>query len=83
MRPPQPTARTSRLKGTDSRGLRRLVFWHVPKPKTAKTRVHVDLASKDPAAMIKRLVALGATVVEKHPAWTVMADPEGNEFWLG
>jgi hypothetical protein len=72
-----------RLKATDPRGLRRLVFWRVPEPKTAKTRVHLDLASKDPRAMVDRLVALGASVIEEHPAWTVMSDPEGNEFCIG
>jgi len=29
---------------------------------------------------IDDLLALGATVVEEFPDWTVMADPEGNEF---
>jgi hypothetical protein len=72
-----------RLKATDSRGLRRLVFWRVPEPKATKTRVHLDLASKDPAAVVERLVALGASVIEVHPAWTVMSDPEGNEFCVG
>lgn len=72
-----------RLKATDPRGLRRLVFWKVPEPKTTKTRVHLDLASKEPAAMIERLTALGANIVATHPAWTVMSDPEGNEFCVG
>ena len=36
-----------------------MVFWRVPEPKTAKTRVHVDLASRTPAEEVARLVALG------------------------
>jgi hypothetical protein len=72
-----------RLKAVDPRGVRRLVFWRVPEPKTAKTRVHVDLASRDPQATVAKLVALGAREVEARPGWTVMADPEGNEFCVG
>lgn len=52
----------------------------VPEPRSAKTRVHVDvrLGAPDPAA----LLAAGARVV-RHPAedpWWVLSDPEGNEF---
>jgi predicted enzyme related to lactoylglutathione lyase len=62
-------------------------FTKVPEPKQAKNRVHVDLTTSDPDA-IPRLVALGATVVEEHELpggrhrWTVLRDPEGNEFCL-
>jgi catechol 2,3-dioxygenase-like lactoylglutathione lyase family enzyme len=52
-----------------------LVANPVPEPKSAKNRVHLDLVG-DPA----RIVAHGATVVGEHPRWTVLADPEGNEF---
>jgi hypothetical protein len=72
-----------RLKAPDSRGVRRMVFWRVPEPKTAKTRVHIDLASTTPEAEVQRLLALGATLVQQLPHWTVMADPEGNEFCIG
>jgi hypothetical protein len=60
-------------------------FNKVPEPKQAKSRVHVDLISPDPT-IIQRLTALGATVVDHHEvtggshAWTIMRDPEGNEF---
>jgi hypothetical protein len=59
-----------------------LVFDVVPEPKTVKNRVHwdVDVAS---AAAIEDLVARGATVLrtpDDDISWTVMADPEGNEF---
>jgi hypothetical protein len=33
--------------------------------------------------MVTKLVGLGATVVATRPAWTVMADPERNEFCIG
>jgi hypothetical protein len=48
----------------------------VPEPKTAKNRVHVDVHARSLAG----LEALGATVMEPFPRWTVMADPEGGEF---
>jgi hypothetical protein len=49
--------------------------------------MHIDLASKEPGAEIERLVGLGATMVERREgngtSWTVMLDPEGNEFCIG
>ncbi|WP_155370774.1 VOC family protein [Catellatospora vulcania] len=57
-----------------------------PKPKTVKNRVHVDLATTSPAhqaELVARLEELGATradIGQGDVAWTVMADPEGNEF---
>ncbi|MGN6782541.1 MAG: VOC family protein [Marmoricola sp.] len=57
------------------------VFGPVPEPKTVKNRMHWDLYG-DPEALLAR----GATYVAEVPgrtrpvAWTVLADPEGNEF---
>ena len=60
------------------------MFAKVPEPKTGKNRIHLDLMTPDPKAEIARLVELGATRVadmkEYGYEWTVMADPEGNEF---
>jgi hypothetical protein len=60
------------------------LFNRVPEPKTAKNRMHVDVATPDPEAEIERLVELGAArvrdVEEYGFSWTVMRDPEGNEF---
>lgn len=52
-------------------------FWflEVPEGKTAKNRVHLDVFFD-----ADELIARGATLVERHPRWTVLADPEGNEF---
>jgi hypothetical protein len=54
-------------------------FVPVPEPKTVKNRIHWDVTSAD----IDLLVAAGARVL-RHPdeeiRWTVMADPEDNEF---
>ena len=65
-----------------------LVFVPVPEGKTVKNRLHIDLAphtSQDRDAEIQRLLDLGATKVdvgqdEQEVTWTVLADPEGNEF---
>jgi hypothetical protein len=60
------------------------IFAKVPEPKNAKNRMHLDLTGPDPEAEVARLVELGATRVadmdEYGYTWTVMADPEGNEF---
>ena len=56
----------------------------VPEARSGKNRIHVDLGGGSRAAEIPRLVGLGATVVAEHElpglVWTVLADPEGNEF---
>ncbi|MCQ4211459.1 VOC family protein [Streptomyces longispororuber] len=59
----------------------------VPEPRAAvKNRVHLDLASTSAAhqaELVARLRALGATPVDVGQGdvpWTVLADPEGNEF---
>ncbi|MGH8776877.1 MAG: VOC family protein [Jiangellaceae bacterium] len=55
-------------------------------PKIVKNRLHVDVApypDGDHAAEVGRLTALGATRVDIGQgtvSWTVLADPEGNEF---
>ena len=60
------------------------LFLKVPEAKSAKNRFHLDLTADDPAAEVERLVGLGATRVadkdEWGHRWTVMHDPEGNEF---
>lgn len=61
-----------------------LLFQKVPERKIAKNRVHIDWRSDDRAAEVARLVALGASEGPTRGlgdlTWTVMADPEGNEF---
>ena len=90
---PRPRPRTRTATGP------RLFFQRVPEGKTAKNRVHLDLRAAPGLegeermaaleAECERLVALGATRVERHepaPPMTaghiVMTDPEGNEFCL-
>jgi hypothetical protein len=55
-------------------------------PKTAKNRIHLDLAStsrEHQEAEVARLEKLGATPVDigqGDVSWVVLADPEGQEF---
>lgn len=44
------------------------------------TRVHLDIETDDVEAEVARLVALGATEVERIHSWVVMRDPVGTLF---
>jgi predicted enzyme related to lactoylglutathione lyase len=69
-----------------------LGFMKVPEPKVVKNRVHLDLyvAEGTLEDEVERLVSAGARAIEtlRDPiegyldpcVWTVMQDPEGNEF---
>jgi hypothetical protein len=52
-------------------------FWfnRVPEAKHVKNRVHVDVYGD-----VEALLRGGAALVARHEHWTVVADPEGNEF---
>ena len=81
---PESSAEFATIGGDDEqRAEPALYFNKVPETKRAKNRVHLDLADPEPAA-VDRMVALGATAVANHRfgnhRWTVMQDPEGNEF---
>jgi len=73
----------------------RLLFLWVPESKVAKNRMHLDLNVTDRESSLEsrttaidkevdRLVELGASKIAEHGSdeqnWTVMHDPEGNEF---
>jgi predicted enzyme related to lactoylglutathione lyase len=63
-----------------------ICFMPVTDAKTVKNRVHLDLTTSaaDRDQEIERLLALGARKVDVgqsgEESWTVLADPEGNEF---
>jgi hypothetical protein len=59
-------------------------FQKVPEPKVVKNRIHLDLHAEVMADEVARLQGLGATFVAERSLgeirWTVMEDPERNEF---
>ena len=61
-----------------------ILFQKVPEPKTAKNRAHIDFDAGDMEAEVARLIGIGGSVVARHNLgdfrWTIVADPEGNEF---
>jgi hypothetical protein len=64
-----------------------LVFVTVPEDKAGKNRLHLDLAphtTDDRDAEIARLLERGAMRADvgqrDDTSWTVLRDPEGNEF---
>ncbi|MCC7371053.1 MAG: VOC family protein [Chloroflexi bacterium] len=62
----------------------RVWFVLVAEPKTVKNRVHLDINLR-PGETLNWLVSLGATILTPafttpRQRWTVLADPEGNEF---
>jgi Glyoxalase-like domain len=76
----------------------RIYFQRVPEPKAAKNRMHLDLRVSDGPGIpvelkrsqiqptVDKLVGLGAVVIgeveDMGSVWTVMQDPEGNEFCI-
>jgi catechol 2,3-dioxygenase-like lactoylglutathione lyase family enzyme len=72
--------------GTDENAPVGMCFMPVTEAKASKNRLHLDLTSgpEDREQEIGRLLALGARRVDIGQAgtesWTVLADPEGNEF---
>ncbi len=68
-------------------GVPTIVFVVVPEDKTVKNRLHLDVRPVDGpyGDELQRLLDLGATQVDIGQGsvrWTVLADPEGNEFCL-
>lgn len=49
-------------------------------PRPARNRVHLDLAAADRPAEVARLIGLGAALVREGDGYTVLRDPEGNNF---
>jgi predicted enzyme related to lactoylglutathione lyase len=70
--------------GRDDHTYPGLGFVSVPDAKSVKNRLHIDLNPDDREAEVERLVNMGARHVDigqdAEVTWTVLADPEGNEF---
>ena len=63
------------IEGVTSMPFESMVFDSVPEPKTVKNRIHWDVYGD-----VGELIHAGATRLDDQPDWTVLADPEGNEF---
>jgi predicted enzyme related to lactoylglutathione lyase len=64
-----------------------MLFQHVPEGKEVKNRLHLDIrASGSMDEEVERIEAIGGATIrrvdEGGSFWTVMADPEGNEFCI-
>jgi hypothetical protein len=59
-----------------------LCFQIMPGERHARNRVHIDVSVTDRRAEIARLVGLGASVAREADGYTVLRDPEGNNFCL-
>jgi len=72
--------------GTDENAPVGICFMPVTDAKVVKKRVHLDIttSTEDRDQEIERLLALGAQRADigqtGKESWTVLADPEGNEF---
>jgi catechol 2,3-dioxygenase-like lactoylglutathione lyase family enzyme len=64
----------------------RLLFTRLPDARTGKNRLHLELHPDDQDAEVERLLDMGARHVEAtpdgHTRRVVLADPEGNEFFV-
>ncbi|MEV8099857.1 VOC family protein [Kitasatospora sp. NPDC085879] len=72
--------------GPDEAATMGMCFMPVTDRKVVKNRLHLDLTTSaaDREAEIERILRLGARRVDVgqsgNESWTVLADPEGNEF---
>ncbi len=57
-----------------------IFFQRVETPKQSRNRMHLDIAADSRQNEVVRLEKLGARVRDEHEGFTVMLDPEGNEF---
>lgn len=66
----------------------RMLFQHVPEPKSVKNRVHLDLhvPPEEGRLLVERAIALGGAQLwegqEGPSKWITLGDPEGNEFCI-
>jgi len=72
-------------------GGHQILFITVPDDKVVKNRLHFDLrpVERDRAEEVEWALSLGATIFDDQSdhygpgvGWTVLADPEGNEFCI-
>lgn len=59
-----------------------ICFQNVDGQRPDNNRVHFDVQVSDRSSEVERLKQAGATVERVLPTYTVMRDPEGNQFVL-
>jgi hypothetical protein len=59
-----------------------LCFQRVAGRKYENNRVHLDIAVADRSNEVARIRGRGGTVEREAPGYTVMRDPEGNQFCI-
>jgi hypothetical protein len=59
-----------------------LCFQQVQGRKYENNRVHLDIAVADRQREIRRIRALGGEIAREADGYTVMHDPEGNQFCI-
>ena len=85
LRPAAPGEEPDSVAIDAADGSPRMWYSKVPEPKIVKNRVHIDINLPDRGEM-DRLHRLGARTLQEirdaqgRLKWTIMADPEGNEF---
>lgn len=61
-------------------------FQKVPDPTPGKNRIHLDFESTAAQNDVESFMSAGASHVANHDmggfAWTVLGDPEGNQFCI-
>src|SRR5437763_114603 len=81
----EPDPEEGWIRLDDGPGLE-VIFVPNPEPKTVKNRAHLDLwvdSDDDQQQVVNELIGLGASpadIGQRDVPWTVLADPEGNEF---
>jgi hypothetical protein len=59
-----------------------LCFQEVPNRDYQNNRVHLDISVDDRRLEVQRICSLGGEVVRETDGYTVMRDPEGNQFCI-
>ena len=59
-----------------------IFFRETTRPRTERGRIHLDLVGDALQAEVERVVGLGAVIKAERVGYTVLQDPEGNEFCI-
>lgn len=59
-----------------------IFFQESKRPKNERGRIHFDIVGRSRDSEVERAIGFGATVKAVRDRYTVMFDPEGNEFCI-